>query len=291
MKALNPPEEVKVGDGRNLKATAVGNINVSVYDGKEWVPRCLKDVRLVPDFGPFNLFSIAATTNMGYEAHFEKSLVVVKNSDGEVIVRGVKKEHSTYKMLIKVEKPAEVCAAQKEVSASWETWHHRLGHAGKDKVKVLLKSKEYCATGSEDFFCEVCVFGKMTKRPYKEIVNKDFKPGAKIHCDLSGKVSIESAGGCKYFAVFIDESSGYKKVAMLKKKELVEEFKKVIQKVKEETGNRIKILRTDQGTEFTGTSFQDLLKEHKIKHEMSVEYTPQSNGMAERAIRSLTEKA
>ena len=290
-KALDPPEEVKIGDGRILMATAIGKINVTVHNGKEWVPRCLKDVRLVPDFGSFNLFSIVATTDLGYEALFSKSEVVVKNSKGEVIVRGIKKGHSTYRMLIKVEKPAKVCTAQKEISASWETWHRRLGHAGKNKVKALLESKGYCATGKEDFFCEACIFGKMTKGPYKEIVNKDFKPGAKIHCDLSGKVSIESAGGCKYFAVFVDESSGYKKVAMLKKKELVEEFKKVIQEVKEETGHPIEILRTDQGTEFIGTSFQDLLKEHKIKHEMSVEYTPQSNGMAERAIRSLTEKA
>ncbi|XP_025262916.1 uncharacterized protein LOC112637402 [Camponotus floridanus] len=132
-RALNPPEEVKVGDGRILKATAIGKINVKVHDGEKWVPRCLKDVRLVPDFGPLNLFSIVATTDMGYEAHFSKSTVVVKNSEGDVIVRGVKKGHSTYRMLIKVEKPAEACVVQKEVSASWDlasqTWTCRKGQS------------------------------------------------------------------------------------------------------------------------------------------------------------------
>ncbi|KMQ85207.1 gag-pol polyprotein [Lasius niger] len=98
--------------------------------------------------------------------------------------------------------------------------------------------------------------------------------------------------GCQYFVFFVDESTGFIKVAFIKtKNEVLNAFKKIVQEVKTETGNRVEVLRTDQGTEFTGKEFKIFLQENNINHEMSVEYTPQSNGLAERSIRTLTEKA
>ncbi|WP_330945523.1 DDE-type integrase/transposase/recombinase, partial [Streptococcus anginosus] len=45
---------------------------------------------------------------------------------------------------------------------------------------------------------------------------------------------------------------------------------------------KIKILRTDGGTEYTNHQFINLLNTNGITHQMSCPYTPQQNGVAER---------
>ena len=46
--------------------------------------------------------------------------------------------------------------------------------------------------------------------------------------------------------------------------------------------NRIKILRSDNGGEYTSTKFNDFCKEAGIKRELTVPYNPQPNKVAER---------
>jgi transposase InsO family protein len=57
------------------------------------------------------------------------------------------------------------------------------------------------------------------------------------------------------------------------------------------TGKTIKRLRSDNGGEYTGRQFKAHLNHHGIKHEKTVPYTPQQNGLAERMNRSLVEMA
>jgi hypothetical protein len=50
-------------------------------------------------------------------------------------------------------------------------------------------------------------------------------------------------------------------------------------------------LRTDNGGEYLSTEFQNYLKAKGIKHELTVPYSPQQNGVAERMNRTLVESA
>lgn len=54
-------------------------------------------------------------------------------------------------------------------------------------------------------------------------------------------------------------------------------------------GKDMKILRSDNGTEYTNKEFQTFLKKQGIVHETSAPYTPEQNGMAERDIRTIVE--
>ncbi len=58
-----------------------------------------------------------------------------------------------------------------------------------------------------------------------------------------------------------------------------------------ETGQKIVKLRTDNGTEYLSTKFQEYLKSRGIQHELTVAYTPQQNKIAERMNRTLMESA
>ena len=49
---------------------------------------------------------------------------------------------------------------------------------------------------------------------------------------------------------------------------------------------QIKILRTDNGTEYTNKKFEDYLADCGIQHQKTAPYTPEQNGVAERMNRT-----
>ncbi|CAI7932306.1 unnamed protein product [Closterium sp. NIES-54] len=55
------------------------------------------------------------------------------------------------------------------------------------------------------------------------------------------------------------------------------------------SGKRVKAIRSDRGGEFLGAEFRSWLKRHGIKQQLTKAYTPQSNGVAERANRTIIE--
>ncbi|CAI7817938.1 unnamed protein product, partial [Closterium sp. NIES-53] len=59
--------------------------------------------------------------------------------------------------------------------------------------------------------------------------------------------------------------------------------------VERESGKRVKAIRSDRGGEFLGAEFRSWLKRHGIKQQLTTAYTPQSNGVAERANRTIIE--
>ncbi|KAM1413627.1 hypothetical protein ACFX2I_005509 [Malus domestica] len=60
--------------------------------------------------------------------------------------------------------------------------------------------------------------------------------------------------------------------------------------VENQTGRKIKILRSDNGGEYTSDPFFKVCKEEGIVRHFSVRGTPQQNGVAERLNRTLLEK-
>ena len=61
--------------------------------------------------------------------------------------------------------------------------------------------------------------------------------------------------------------------------------------VENESGKKIKTLRSDNGREFVKNEFESFLPKHGIQHQKTVPYTPQQNGVAERKNRTLVEMA
>lgn len=65
------------------------------------------------------------------------------------------------------------------------------------------------------------------------------------------------------------------------------EFKNLVEN---QTGKRIKILRTDNGSEYCNRSFLDYLRQCGVIHQTTAPYTPEKNGKAERMNRNIIEK-
>ena len=95
-----------------------------------------------------------------------------------------------------------------------------------------------------------------------------------------------------YVLVFIDDFSRFVTVYFLKAKDEVA-CKTVahLRRVERQTGMPVKILRTDNGTEYVNKKLIGFFDETGILHQKSNAYTPQQNGVAERMNRTLVEKA
>jgi hypothetical protein len=98
-----------------------------------------------------------------------------------------------------------------------------------------------------------------------------------------------SLGGARYFVTYIDDFSRKVWVYLFKSKgECLEKFKALVETQSE---NKIKVFRSDNGGEYISKEFKRFLKAHGIEKQTSTPYRPQQNGVAERANRTLVEKA
>jgi transposase InsO family protein len=87
---------------------------------------------------------------------------------------------------------------------------------------------------------------------------------------------------------FVDEFTRMTWVSLIKlKHEVFADFKKFRIKAEKESGQTLKILRTDGGGEYNSTKFKKSYEENEIEHEVTSPYTPQHNGLAERRNRTL----
>ena len=91
---------------------------------------------------------------------------------------------------------------------------------------------------------------------------------------------------------FIDDYSQKIWVYFMRhKSETIDRFKLWKTEVGNQTGTKIKYLRSDNGTEYTDSRFTELCKEHGIKRHFTVRKIPQRNGVAEMMNRSIDERA
>jgi len=77
-------------------------------------------------------------------------------------------------------------------------------------------------------------------------------------------------------------------VVFLKEKdEAFEKFKIVKALTENQTGNRLKVVRSKKGGEFMSSDFKDLCDKHGIKIEYTIPGTPRKNGVVKRQNRTV----
>jgi transposase InsO family protein len=63
-----------------------------------------------------------------------------------------------------------------------------------------------------------------------------------------------------------------------------QEFKALVEN---QTGKKIRVLRSDNGGDYTSKEFMDFFAGEGIRRELTVPYNPQQNGVTERKNRSI----
>lgn len=138
--------------------------------------------------------------------------------------------------------------------------------------------------------CEVCCEAKQSRLPFQHKGKRAKAHLEVIHTDVCGPMETLSLGGCKYFLLFEDDFSRMSFVYFLKTKdEAFEYFRKFKVISENQTGLKIKKIRSDQGGEFSGNNIESFLEQHGIIHQKTNAYTPEQNGMSERMNRTIVE--
>jgi len=97
-------------------------------------------------------------------------------------------------------------------------------------------------------------------------------------------------GGKRYFMTLIDDASRFCYVYLLQTKdEALDYFKIYKTEVENQLERKIKCLRSDSGGEYFPKIFDEFCEEQGIIHERMPPYSPESNGIAERKNRTLTD--
>jgi len=112
-----------------------------------------------------------------------------------------------------------------------------------------------------------------------------------VHTDLCGPIGVDSIGGSRYMMVLVDDRSRYTWVYFLRNKsDAPNYFKEWLTRIERLTERKLKIVRSDNGGEYTSNTFEKYLADLGIDHQTTAPYTSQQNGIAERTNRTVVER-
>ncbi|XP_021756883.1 uncharacterized protein LOC110721955 [Chenopodium quinoa] len=174
---------------------------------------------------------------------------------------------------------ASIAAVSIEDSSNLKLWHRRLGHPSEKVVKLLPFLSNSRGHLNKD--CEVCHRSKHTRDKFPLSENKASRIFEIVHCDLWGPYKEPSSCGAHYFLTLVDDYSRAVWIYLLNDKtEVFKMFMSFIAMIDRQFSQKIKIVRSDNGTEFF--CLKNYFLAQGIIFQTSCVGTPQQNGRVER---------
>ncbi|GJZ64020.1 putative ribonuclease H-like domain-containing protein [Tanacetum coccineum] len=261
-------------------------------------------VSFVKELGHFNLFSISQICDKQHKVLFTETECLVVSSDFKMpdenqILLKVPRHHNMYSFDMKTPTPAKgfACLIAKATSDESKMWHRRLGHINFKNLNKLVKGNLVRGLPSKvfrnDHTCVACHKGKQHRASCKAKLERLItEPLHTLHMDLFGPTSVKSINHASYCLVITDDCTRFSWVFFLASKDetsgILQNF---IRQIENQLNHRVKIIRSDNGTEFKNRDMLEFCGNKGIKQEYSNARTPQQNRVAERMNRTLIEAA
>ena len=139
------------------------------------------------------------------------------------------------------------------VSSLW----HRLGHLSKAGITHLSRAGYIPKLSfSNHQFCEHCQYGKQVAASHPTSAPRESSPLDLVHSDVFGPMPHQSLGGASYFVSFIDDLTRKVWAYTIRTKDRVFSiFSEWLAMVENQTGRKLKCLRTDNEGEFKSDEF------------------------------------
>jgi hypothetical protein len=103
-----------------------------------------------------------------------------------------------------------------------------------------------------------------------------------VHTDLCGPVTAATPRGRRYFPLLVGDLSRYMWVVVLSSKgEATDAIRRAQAATEAECGRKLRVLRTDNGGEFTTAEFASCCADEGVQRHYTP-YSPQQNGVVER---------
>ncbi|KAK1666697.1 hypothetical protein QYE76_054856 [Lolium multiflorum] len=292
VKELRPNiNNITVSFGDNSTSEVLGFGKVVVAHNITFV-----DVMLVKTLG-YNLLSVSALGKMGFAVFIDNDIVVLLWSKTLKVTFVGYREHNLYVVDFSGNTTISAMCLFGKADVGW-LWHRRLAHVNMRTLQSLHKGNHIVGlmenvSFAKDRVCRACVEGKMHDSPHpsKTIISSK-RILELLHVDLFGPVTHASLGAKKHCLVIVDDYSRYTWVYFLKTKDETQQiFIDFATEVQRQHNLLIMAIRSDNGSEFKNYTLNDFLSDEGIRHQYSVAYTPQQNGVAERKNRTLMDMA
>lgn len=272
--------DVLVANNQRISVKCSGDVKQKVMTKQGTNEIVIKNVQHVPELCG-NLLSVSQIVKNNNTVVFTSSGCTIYNADKKVIATG-----NLVNNLFKLNTALDYAYSAKNV-----LWHRRFAHISPSNMG-FLKQQINGIDSNKDLNCVTCAEGKMSRKPFSHESKRASTFLELVHSDVCGPMSVKSIGGSRYFVTFIDDFSRKVFVYMLaNKSQVYDTFIKFKAMVETQTGSKIKILRTDNGTEYCNRKFDKFLETAGIQHQTSCTYTPQQNGVSERFNRTIAERA
>ncbi|GJS18760.1 putative ribonuclease H-like domain-containing protein [Tanacetum coccineum] len=189
------------------------------------------------------------------------------------------------------------CLIAKATTDESNKWHRRLGHVNFKNLNKLVKGNLVRGLPSKAYSkytaCVACQKGKQHKASCKAKTVSSISHSLQLlHMDLFGPTSVRSLNHKTYCLVITDDFSRFSWVFFLRTKDETSAIlKDFIRQIENQLNQKVKTIRSDNGTEFKNKDVIEFCGLKGIKREYSNARTPQQNRVAERKNRTLIEAA
>lgn len=160
-------------------------------------------------------------------------------------------------------------------------WHWRLGHPS---IKVLTHIKPLSIPSHSVLSdCDICHLAKQVRLPFPSRESSSSVVFDIIQCDMWGPYKYHTHGNCNKFLTIVDDFSKCTWIFLCSSKSQVPQLiKDFIAYVANQFQKTVKILRSDNGTEFNNHDLQHHCSKLGILQQFTCAHTPQQNGIVER---------
>lgn len=246
-----------------------------------------------------NLVSVSKLVSKGMSVGFDGEMARVKKSGNTTVLTAVKKSGLYVVVTTDSSRPEAHISQSKRQAVAFDIWHRRLGHAGADTIKRMIKGNlvdgvEVVGPTEMKALCEDCIYGTHTTHPFPDSSSTETEALQRVYIDIWGPSPVQSAGGSKYFMLIVDGATSYRSVHFLSNKSAdatLNVFKEFHRQAERQTGKTLRRVRVDMGREWFNASWDTYVKEHGIVLDFTTPYAHQQNGKAERSMRTLLDTA
>lgn len=277
---------VIVANGEKVKYIGRGDVRMKVFVGNESFVVDLTDVLLVPCIDS-NLISVSKLCSKGFSTIFTSTGCFI-GKEGLEHLQIAEKSGDMY--IVKAEAEKSYLTRDMVDKCCVHEWHRKLAHRNLHDILTMRDKGLNIADCDCNDICESCIVEKISRNPFPKKATPIENTLDCIVSDICGPMPIPSIGGFRYFVTFTDVCSKFTAVYLLKAKSEVQgKVKEYLELLKNTHDRKVKMFRTDRGTEYLSEEVQNYLRSEGIRFQCTVAYSPEQNGISERKNRTLVE--
>ena len=153
-------------------------------------------------------------------------------------------------------------------------WHRRLGHPPFGYLQHLFPDL-FLHLLNVDFKCNTCIMVKSHRISYPTNLNKNVVHFSLIHSDVWGSSPVTTSLGYRWFVIFVDDCTRMTWLYQMKTKdEVFPIFQTFHTMIQTQFSTKIRVLRSENGGEFSNQHCQAYFQHHGLLHETSCSQTP-----------------